>query len=431
MSDKSDHINKSEKDFLRYLSNEMTEKERNAFEKNLQKNAFEEDALEGISTLSPSELKADISELNTRISGKSSFANRSVSYRVAAGIAILFTISSLFYIMLNRKISEEALPVGITESTQKPEKDKNISGPQLEMLEKPENPTEKLSQERKSISGISAELKKEEKNIQTESPHAETIDIIAGSADPEENEIEAFSDNQNETPSKESIMTSEQVLAEGEGGNIMRSSQKTAAKKFHGRIVSSDDYQPVPGANVIIKGTSTGTISNSDGKFELYAGPERDTSQILEIAFIGMERQEILADAGTNLNIVLNPSEVNLDEVVVTGYGSRLKSDQTVISESTVSVSAIPLEGQKLFKKYISENQQFPETNIEITKANVVLEFLVNTNGLPFNIKIIESPGKEFSDEAIRLLEKGPEWIPASPVSNLTRISIILQKEKK
>jgi hypothetical protein len=239
---------------------------------------------------------------------------------------------------------------------------------------------------------------------------------------------EKVPDNPEEVFEKETI-SSKSVLSESAGIGTSYSTQRSSAKKYSGRIVSSDDYQPVPGANIVIKGSSTGTISNSDGKFELTPGPGQDTSSILEIALIGMEKQEILADAGTDLNIVLNPSETSLDEVVVTGYGSRRKADLS-IAESTESIAAVPVDGQKLFKKYISENQRFPQSNDEITKAKVVLEFLVNNNGRPFNIRIIESPGKAFSDEAIRLLEKGPEWIPASPVSNSTRINIILQKEK-
>jgi len=60
MSKKSDHITNPEKDFLRYTENKMSDKERNAFEKNLQKDPFDSEALEGLSTLSPEEIKADI-----------------------------------------------------------------------------------------------------------------------------------------------------------------------------------------------------------------------------------------------------------------------------------------------------------------------------------------------------------------------------------
>ena len=65
------------------------------------------------------------------------------------------------------------------------------------------------------------------------------------------------------------------------------------------------------------------------------------------------------------------------------------------------------------FDKYIRENLQWPDTLYSGQKAIVVLGFPVPTDGSIDSIKIIRSPGKPFSDEAIRLLRSGPSWQPA------------------
>ncbi|WP_185968902.1 TonB-dependent receptor [uncultured Carboxylicivirga sp.] len=79
-----------------------------------------------------------------------------------------------------------------------------------------------------------------------------------------------------------------------------------------------------PGVNVVIKGTSNGTVTDFDGKFAI-AVSEGD---VLEFRFIGYIAQEVLIDNATNVyNINLQPNNEQLNEVVVVGYGVQKKSD--------------------------------------------------------------------------------------------------------
>lgn len=89
--------------------------------------------------------------------------------------------------------------------------------------------------------------------------------------------------------------------------------------------------EPVIGANVLIKGTSNGTITGLDGEFQLQANPEA----IIVISFIGYQSQEV--PAMPVMNIVLKEDTEQLDEVVIIGYGSVKKND---LSGSVVAIKA-------------------------------------------------------------------------------------------
>ena len=78
------------------------------------------------------------------------------------------------------------------------------------------------------------------------------------------------------------------------------------------------------GANVVEKGTSNGTVTNSDGSFQLNV---QDNRAILVISYIGYMTQEVTASA--NLKISLNEDTEMMEEIVVIGYGTQRKGDVT------------------------------------------------------------------------------------------------------
>jgi TonB-linked SusC/RagA family outer membrane protein len=84
--------------------------------------------------------------------------------------------------------------------------------------------------------------------------------------------------------------------------------------------------EPVPGANIVEKGvTGNGTISDADGKFGLDVSP----AATLIISYIGHITQEIVVGNQTQLQIVLQEDLLNLEEVVVVGYGTQKKVNMT------------------------------------------------------------------------------------------------------
>lgn len=104
-----------------------------------------------------------------------------------------------------------------------------------------------------------------------------------------------------------------------------------------GIITDSKNGNPVTGVSIIVKGTTLGTLSDSEGKYKL-ALPEK--AGTLVFSFIGFEKQEIPVTEGGNYDISLVESIKAMDEVVVIGYGSRAKKDVTT-AISTVDANEI------------------------------------------------------------------------------------------
>lgn len=101
--------------------------------------------------------------------------------------------------------------------------------------------------------------------------------------------------------------------------------------------VTDQNGEPIIGANVVVKGTSNGVITDVDGNFEL-----RNASGKLVVSYIGYQIQEVSISGKSNLLIRLSEDSEVLDEVVVTGYGVQKKASLT----SAIS----QIKGEEAFK---------------------------------------------------------------------------------
>ena len=89
--------------------------------------------------------------------------------------------------------------------------------------------------------------------------------------------------------------------------------------------VTGTDGQPIPGANVVLQDSNQGTTTDFDGNFSINAS----TGDVVVVSYIGFATQTIAISNQTTLNIVLEASASELDEVVIVGYGTQLKSNLT------------------------------------------------------------------------------------------------------
>nr|WP_294943415.1 VIT domain-containing protein [uncultured Mucilaginibacter sp.] len=92
-----------------------------------------------------------------------------------------------------------------------------------------------------------------------------------------------------------------------------------------GIVKAKDDGAPIPGATIRVKGTNTGTQTNATGRYSLWV-PNRAK---LQISFLGYTAQEVRIGSGSVLNVTLKTSSNQLNEVVVTGYGTSRRRDVT------------------------------------------------------------------------------------------------------
>jgi len=112
-------------------------------------------------------------------------------------------------------------------------------------------------------------------------------------------------------------------------------------KTITGTVTSGDDNVPLPGVNVVVEGTSKGTVTTVDGTYSIDLSPEETT---LNFTFVGYIAQKIAVNDQTTIDVVLQPDTQTLEEVVVIGYGVVKKSDLTgaVSSVRGSDLTAVP-----------------------------------------------------------------------------------------
>ena len=122
------------------------------------------------------------------------------------------------------------------------------------------------------------------------------------------------------------------------GGAILSCGVAFAQTSVTGKVVASEDGEPVIGASIKVAGTNTGTVTDVDGNFSLNV----PAGSKLEITYIGMNPQTV--KASSNMKIALTSDNKSLDEVIVTGYGNFKKSSFTgaAASMSTAKLSDVP-----------------------------------------------------------------------------------------
>lgn len=99
-----------------------------------------------------------------------------------------------------------------------------------------------------------------------------------------------------------------------------------------GKVLDAKDGAPLPGVNIIIKGSTRGAVTGADGSFSLSA----DAGEVLMISLVGYKKLELPAQAGTPMTIRLEAASTGLDELVVVGYGVQKKK---VLTGATVHLN--------------------------------------------------------------------------------------------
>ena len=129
-----------------------------------------------------------------------------------------------------------------------------------------------------------------------------------------------------------------------------------------GKVVSADDQLPVPGATVMLKGTSTGSVTDLDGNYSLTV-PNRDGT--LVVSFVGYQTQEVAINNRSLVNITLATDLSDLEEVIVIGYGEVKKSN---VTGSIVSVKAEDLT--RVPTTNVMESLQGRLPGVDITRSS-------------------------------------------------------------
>ena len=98
-----------------------------------------------------------------------------------------------------------------------------------------------------------------------------------------------------------------------------------AQKEVTGTVSSADNQETIPGVSVQIKGTSTGTITDINGLYNISV----TDNTVLIFSYVGYKKQEITVGSQTVIDVTLEVADTDLDEIVIVGYGTQKKSDLT------------------------------------------------------------------------------------------------------
>ena len=136
------------------------------------------------------------------------------------------------------------------------------------------------------------------------------------------------------------VMQDNLILLSPANNTIELESIASQQQKTVSGTVTDNTGQPLPGVTVVVKGTTQGTVTGSDGRYTL--GNIADNAT-LEFSFVGMKTIEVVYTGQAEINLTLQADIIGLDEVVAVGYGVMKKSDLTgsVIKVNTNELSEL------------------------------------------------------------------------------------------
>lgn len=165
------------------------------------------------------------------------------------------------------------------------------------------------------------------------------------------------------------ILLSKENVPKTSEGNVQQ--QKSVSGK-----VSDSSGVSLPGVSVVVKGTTHGSITDSDGNYSISNVPG---DAVLQFSFVGMTTQEVLLANKTKLNITLFPSNESIDEVVVVGYGTQKKSNLT---GAVQQVTSKELENRTVINVGQALQGLIPNLNISISNGRANTAPNMNIRGM-------------------------------------------------
>ncbi len=211
------------------------------------------------------------------------------------------------------------------------------------------------------------------------------------------------------------------ILTKASKQNAGSSSALMPAQSAYNNILISgqildDANQPLPGVNILVKGTTIGTTSDAEGRYSLNIP---DGNAILAISFIGYMTQEIAVGNRTEINVVLQDDITTLGEVMVVGYGIQKKSD-VISSISSVDGKDLNLQSMPNF-----------EAGLQGLASGVSVQSQSGAPGAPVRILIRGTNSISLTTEPLYIIDGMPITMGNTGVgsSNQSPMSLINQND--
>lgn len=469
-------------DIKRYLSGAMTPQERHAFEKKVLADPFLAEALEGAEQLPAAEFKEDVEALNKQIleveiehEVAAASASKKVAaaapalkrgnvqkieqtrvsvfgwtVRIAAGLVLVLVSGYLIWQVTQPDESQEVL--AMEESAPSPP---SSSLPDTSLYKdageqvvaetivnaKPEktdregaasSTQDKKSEVKDDREEVRDVAKPTEQPVVTEPLIAETKPVeITPTLDVKADEVireKMAVEKEEKAKLAETIQRETNDVAKKQAAGRAMAAPITGPKVIRGKVTSADDGSPLPGINVIVKGTSIGTATGADGSYQIATDV---TNPVLVYTFIGLQTTEVDVGTRSEVDVSMSMDVTQLSEVVVTGYGTQRSDDSYT---PTVEL-AYPENGNRAFKQYLEKNMVYPEdAKTQKIEGRVTVDFFVEPDGSLTGFTIIRGIGGGCDEELIRLIKEGPKWIPTkrdnTPVRDKVRVRLKFELPK-
>jgi hypothetical protein len=441
-------------DIVKYKKGELSAPEMHALEKKALVDPFLAEALEGVEDISSNELTEDVSSLNKKITNR----KKKILFtplRIAAGIALLLGSAFLIYQWVPR-------PETISLKMEKPKpENKNTKGEKAGSGNQPKEASNKKTVDQRGKSKVEnkkltvesavqesgkseSPVKREEqaatkirhREFKNENAEAEILAPVTQAPAQDSSVQQQLKIENDEDQLAKEIAGPEQKAAGAKSVSGERRKSSLAASKVErsvpstktnmpksifGHVVSSDDGSPLPGVNVILKGTTIGTVTDSNGDYKISADLD---NRSLVFSFIGLQSQEIDASHQDKVDVQMKEDVSQLSEVIVIAMGVA-KDDQA----EPVIKWAEPEGGRKAYDAYLESNVKYPEEALKNKiKGKAGIEFTVGTDGSLSDFRVFKKLGYGCEDEIVRLVKGGPKWNPTTednkPVESTVRVRL-------
>lgn len=428
-------------DIERYVRGELTPSEMHALEKEALNDPFLAEALEGVEQAGKDNFLFDLHKLNRSVHNRTrKRKSRSLTmWGWPTGIAatlLLIAVSGYLVVSLLRdqevrqhamqkesppaedtRKSPDSLNVGSgpVAQTEEPKEETSAHKERSSPSVKPSGPADvkdKVAAEEKPVDqdiALEKQLLAEQKAEEEQAEELEAAREQLAIADVVETPVrdEHASELKKKTDGSQLAGATERRAKAAEVPSRVPSVSSTLLPDsilIKGKVLSAEDGHALPGVNVIMKGTTKGTVTDASGNYQLSV-PAQNTS--LLFSFIGFETEEVPVADQPEVNVELTEDVASLSEVViVSGYGSA--NDATA---PETFHAAEPQTGRSDFKDYLENSVKYPEEAIKNkTEGKVTVRFTVEPSGQLTGFEILKGIGSGCDEELIRAIKEGPAW---------------------
>lgn len=179
-----------------------------------------------------------------------------------------------------------------------------------------------------------------------------------------------------------------------------------------GTILSSQNGKPLAGAAIVVKGTTTGTLSDQAGNYKIKVAKNAE----LAVSFVGYTTQLIQVNGNSVINVQMNPEAVVIDLEKSQNPPQREETvNENKKEESYVIVEEAPSfpGGNEAILKIFKENIQYPaDAKASIITGKVFVQLSIDKDGNTKDVKILRGVYPSIDKEALRLAALLEKWNP-------------------